>query len=129
MTFDGPSGAFIIMSYIVQLMILTLTLLGAQQWLQTKHTFAGILWGIGPLKITLFGYGLIFFTGGLVASLLALFNVMIGAEKHTLDGSILSLVVFLHIYPLITLAWWNSRGRRLIPSPPVTAGAEGGGVS
>lgn len=108
--FDGPPAAFIIMNYIIGLMAITLALLGAQKWHPTL--LRGTLWGKGPFIITLFGYGLFLFYVGFVASALALINVMIGVEKHTLDGLIIALLAFMHIYPLITLVWWVFRGRK-----------------
>lgn len=97
MIFDGPPPAFIIMIYILALTASTFGLLQAIEWLNVNITLIG--------RVTMRNLGLAFFTADYFLAVLAVINIMIGANSHALDKVILSILLPLHVYPVIVLVW------------------------
>ncbi|MEE9202344.1 MAG: hypothetical protein V3U31_04025 [Dehalococcoidia bacterium] len=100
MIFDGPPPAFIIMNYILGLTVITLTLLGAIDWLHTDVPLFH-----RPYRVTLTWFGFFSLGAVLLVGLLALVNVMIGADQHVLDEVILTALLPLHAFFTVFMVW------------------------
>jgi len=106
MILQGPTPTFIILAYTVGLTGLMLALLPLLSWLKVNVIL--FMW---PFKLTLPRFALLFLFGAYSTNLLALINVMLGADRHILDFTVLSLLFLLNAFPLIILLWL---GRRII---------------
>ncbi|MFC1966120.1 hypothetical protein ACFLWI_04145 [Chloroflexota bacterium] len=105
MLFNGPPPAFIIMTYMMGLMAVSLALVAATRWFELN-----ILVLPRP-RITLSQLGLLFFLGTIVVSIMVLVNLLIGVGKHVLDYAIVYLLIIMHAFPSMMVPYLWRRAR------------------
>lgn len=107
----GQPPAYIIMTYVLGLMMVTLALFGAIRFLNINVTLFTVALFNRSFTVTMALFGILFLFAILVVNLFCVLNVMIGAEKHVFDKIILFMLFPLNAFLPIILVWG---GRRFI---------------